>query len=226
MEENNNEEKYETIKQEKTKVGIGMYIIVAALIITAFFLGFVVKGMLKDDGTKTNKEESKKEENTENVEKDNKQEQDVEPQQETSATSPMDNIVVNLYGGGYIYYISEGKAYYLKADSLENGRWFLLTYAPCLRDDHQGDDKAYCDGNEVYKRRAVKVEGIDTVVKLRLLHRPGAKDESFETFAIDKLGKVYIIKDGIASIYYEAEVVEDILFENQVLLKDGTIKTI
>ena len=134
----------------------------------------------------------------------------------------MDYLVVNLYGGGYVYYVVDGYLYYLEADLLDGGRYFLLTYTPCVN----GEQSDCCDGNPIYKRNAVKVSGIDNVEKVRLLHKPGATDESFSTFAVDKAGNAYIIDKTIATKYYGNNDVADILSDMQVLLKDGSIKTI
>ena len=207
--------------QEKKDNKIIYIIIVVLLIIGAFAGGYFLNGSL--NSSKCNEEQ----ENT-NKDKQDKTNTDVTPIEKTEtkpSSKPMDNIVVNLYGGGYVYYIYNNDAYYLKADLLDDSRWFLLTYSPCLRED-KGDNAAYCEGNPVYNREAVKVEGITDVVKLRLLHRPGATDESFETFAVDKTGNAYIIRDGVATKYYGNNDVEDILSDMQVLLKDGTTKTI
>lgn len=228
--ENNNDVANNNEVNQKNKKSPVLLIVIVILIVGAFIGGFLTKGMLSSE--KENKEKEKSE-NVENVEKTENTEK-TEPTEnveikeitEIKTNSPvMDNIVVNLYGGGYIYFLLDNDAYYLKADLMEDGRFFLLTYAPCLR-DNPDEDASYCDGNPIYKRKAIKVEGIEDVVKLRLLHRPGATDESFETFAVDKVGNAYIIKDGVATKYYGNNDVEDILSDTQVLLKDGTKKTI
>ena len=134
----------------------------------------------------------------------------------------MDNIVVNLYVGGYVYFIADGYAYYLQADLLDDGRWFLLTHSDCLRDGNSD----YCKGNPVYGRKAVKVEGVDSVLRLKLTHKPGATDESFATFAIDATGNIYQLNGNKATKYYGNNDVEDMISENEVILKDGTHKNI
>ena len=146
----------------------------------------------------------------------------VEDQPVKATINPMDNIIVNLYGGGYIYYIVDGSLYYLEADYLEDGRYFLLTYSPCVK----GEKSDYCNMNEIYKRNSVKVDGIVDVEKVRLLHRPGATDESFAPFAVDKAGNAYIIDKTTATKYYGNNNVDDIISDTAVLLKDGTTETI
>lgn len=200
--------------KEKKDNKIIYIIIVVLLVIGAFAGGYFL------NGSSNSKEECKDEQD--------KTDKDVTPvdnKDTKTSGNPMDQIVVNLYGGGYVYFIYENDAYYLKADLLDGSRWFLLTYSPCLRED-KGDEAAHCEGNPVYNRKATKVEGLTDVIKLRLLHRPGATDESYETFAVDKSGNAYIIKEGVATKYYGNNDVEDILSDTQVLLKDGTTKTI
>ena len=204
----------EEIKKKNNLVTI---IISAVLVLVAFVGGYFLSATLNNnEKTKCDApiEDESKEKSKDEVKEETKK-----------ATSVMDNIVVNLYDGGYVYFISDSSLYYIEADLLEDNRWFLLTYAPCLRQD-QGIDAEYCYGNPVYERKAVKVEGIENVDKVRLLHRPGATDESFETFAIDQTGNAYIINKITATKYYGNNDVEDLLDENTVVLKDGSTKTI
>lgn len=198
--------------EEKKNNKIIYIVIAVVIVIAAFGGGYLLHGAL-------NKEETKCEA------KDTNTGTDTKPVEEKKSTEVMDNIAVNLYGGGYIYFILDDSLYYLEADLLEDGRYFLLTYAACLRDD-AGDEAPYCDGNPIYKRKAVKVAGIENVTKIRVLHRPGATDESFETFAITEDGNAYILRQATAEKYYGNNDVEDLISERTVLLKDGTTKTI
>lgn len=212
---------------EETKDNKIIYIVITILLVVgAFAGGYFLHGSLSKGETEKETTNSTGSEITTKSEEETTDSTGGEitskSEEVNKTTNAMDNMVVNLYGGGYIYYVVNGSLYYLEAELLNDGRYFLLTYSPCVK----GEQSDYCNGNPVYKRNAVKVDGIENVEKIRLLHRPGATDESFSTFAVDKEGNAYIINKTNATKYYGNNDVEDIISDTQVLLKDGTTKAI
>ncbi len=189
--ENNEITPVEQPKKEKSKNGILNIIVIAALIITAFFGGFAVKGMLKEDDKKDKKEETNKTE--EKIDNGNVEEK--------SDIPIMDSFV---FVHEKLFIINNGDVYeYNITDKELTDKYkytvFSLTHSGCLY-DNSGN---YCQGNPGYSKKANKIEGLSNIVKLKLYNRPYASDESFSVFAISKEGNVYEINPDAKEISFK-----------------------
>ena len=198
----------QTVIKPKKRKGVLITILVILLPVVSFFGGFLAKGMMKED---------KKEKNIE--EKDNKEEK----KEEIPVT---DKFIVNLYTDSVgVYVVDNGELYYLKAEEMEDGRFFLLTHSGCLSDG----TSSYCKGNPIYSKKAVKIEGLTNVKRVKLFTGYKSDGENFQVYAITEDGNVYEINSNKKGEIAYTDVVDMVGDkDNKIVLKrkDGTQKTI
>ena len=187
--ENNNEKKNNIL----------MYLLGVVLLVVAFLGGFFLNRAM--NSSSEDKNDKNNNENT-NVEK-------VEPKEEKTVIGVMDSFI---FEHGHLYIINNGDVYkYETIDKELTQKYgeniFSLTHSKCMIDNSD----PYCMGNPPYDNKAIKVEGLSNVKRLKLFNKPLASDESFAIYAITEEGNVYSI-----NIYPEVPTVSEFLSNNDV----------
>ena len=198
----------ENIEEKKRGNGLLITIVVILLLIASFFGGFFVKGLVtKDEKKEEPKKEEKKEEKKDNI-------------------PVTDKFLVNMFiNSTGVYVIDNGDLYFLEAEEIESGRFFLLTHSGCL----SNGSSDYCKGNPIYSKRPEKVEGLSNVVRIKLFNGNRSGGEDPQVYAITASGDVYEINDSkVGTLAFTG--VEDMVGTEDVgimlKLKDGASKKV
>lgn len=221
MEENN-------IEKNAKKKNIFIYLIVFLLVVGAFFGGFFVKGLLKDD-SKSNDEEKDIAEKAKNIidgaeDKINDIKDKIDDVEEkkkeifnTKSDVPIMDSFVFIQEKLFIINNGDVYSYEVTDEKLTNkydSTIFSLTHSGCLYDNSSD----YCKGNPIYYKTATKIDGLSNVKRLKIYNRAYATDESFDIFAITEDGNVYEINP-----YKSSDNVKAFLSNNDVedMIGDG-----